>query len=80
MQSKPPAAVYNTQLCHPVNHHWNVCALLRYLSLMQVNLSGTEIVTHWRTVQVSWREAAEPEVPQRPPTPLSKTRTVGPIT
>jgi len=43
-----------------VNQHWDACAPLRHLSLVQANPPGAGLVTHRRTVQVSWREVAEP--------------------
>ena len=50
--------------CRPVNQHWDACAPLRHLSLVQENPPGEGLVTRRRTVQVSWREVAEPKVPQ----------------
>jgi len=47
-----------------VNQHWDACAPLRRLSLVQANPSGAGLVTHRRTVQVSWIEVVEPKVPQ----------------
>ena len=40
--------------------------------MQQANPPGAGLVTHRRTVQVSWREEVEHD-----PTPLSKSRTVG---
>ena len=50
----------------PVNQHWDACAPLRHLCLVQANPPGAELVTCSRTVQVSWRKVMEPKVPQRP--------------
>jgi len=48
-----------------VNQHWDACAPLRHLSLVQANPPGAGIVTNRRPAQVSWKEVAEPRVPQQ---------------
>ena len=62
--------------CCPANQHWDTCAPLRHLSLVQENSLGVGLATCRRTVQVSYREVMEPEVLQLHKTPLSRIRTV----
>jgi len=52
--------------CCPVNQHWDAYTPLRHLNFVQANPLGARLVTRRRTVQVSWREVAEPKVPQWP--------------
>ena len=70
-QSKKPKA-YGSHVklsrCRQVNQHWDACAPLRHLSLVQANSPGAGLVTRRRTVQVSQIEVVEPKVPQRPHT------------
>ena len=63
-QSKASSSHAKHSYCCPVNQHWDVCAPLRNLSLVQENPPGAELVTRRRNVQVSWREVTEPKVPQ----------------
>jgi len=63
-QSKAYGSRAKYSYFHPVNQHWDGCAPLRHLSLVQANPPGAGLVTHRRTVQVSG--IAEPEVPQQP--------------
>ena len=53
-QSKSKAHSSHTKhsYCHPTNQHWDACAPLRLLSLVQANPPGGGLVTHRRTVQV----------------------------
>jgi len=56
-----------------VSQHWNACAPLRHLSLVKENTLGAGLVTHRRTLQVSWREVGFTMIPKS----LGKTRMVG---
>jgi len=49
-----------------VNQHWDACAPLRHLGLVEAYRPGAGLVTHRGTVQVSWRGVVEPKVPQQP--------------
>ena len=49
---KSMAALRNTA----IDQHWDACALLRRLSLVQENPPGTGLATHRSTVQISWRD------------------------
>ena len=44
---------------------WDACAPLWHLSFVQASPPEVGIETHRKTVQISWREIAEPEVPQQ---------------
>ena len=74
-QSKASGSPAKHSYCHPVNHHWDSCAPLRHLSLLQANSPGAELITCRRAIHpgVMERSRGTLEVPQQP---LSKTRTV----
>jgi len=44
----------------PVNQYWDACAPLKHLSLVKANPPGAGLVTRRRTVQVAWKDVAEP--------------------
>ena len=49
-KAKPTAAMRN------IDEHWDACAPLWHLSLVQANPPGAGLVIHRRNAQVLWRE------------------------
>jgi len=68
-----------TQLLLPSEPALGFLAPLRHLSLVQANPLGAGLVTRRRTIQVSWREVAEPKVPHNDPNTTKRDKDSWPL-